>query len=439
MRRLDIDEASDALLSLRSTDVQHSQALATLERLLASLALQQPPEQQPLLDAFLSLQDSFQHNLTSILLEWLGRTIARQEQRSQAGVDVELLRSNLVRCLGLIQGLLLLHRRSQRLFARRAALEYVLAVLDFSRPSAMSSPLLSSAPANPSPVLFPPSPTPSASSPNPSAPNRPAINPAQSSPTALSLVALDTLLCALVDRPKNMRVFEQVGGLAGIVKVLKDKSVAQVVRIKVIELLYYYLLPEAPPRRSASTSSASASTSSIVDDPYIAPPALPQLLASAAGDFIPQTPVRPRHHRSQSSLLSTPSRHGSPTRPPRSTPSTPQLGSVLLEAEQGDEDGTPRAARSADLFGASSSTPRSAPTNEERTPRRSTSHPRARSRSGGPAPVEEQGREESRRAGRTTRTEKEKKELLRRVMPNVDALEERFRAMGLQEAWGEEG
>ncbi|ORY80764.1 hypothetical protein BCR35DRAFT_304345, partial [Leucosporidium creatinivorum] len=346
-------------------------------------------------------------------------------------------------------------------YARRAALEYVLAVLDFSRPSAMSSPLLSSAPANPSPVLFPPSPTPSASSPNPSAPNRPAINPAQSSPTALSLVALDTLLCALVDRPKNMRVFEQVGGLAGIVKVLKDKSVAQVVRwvarkrcsrkarsltpslhlnrIKVIELLYYYLLPEAPPRRSASTSSASASTSSIVDDPYIAPPALPQLLASAAGDFIPQKPVRPRHHRSQSSLLSTPSRHGLPTRPPRSTPSTPQLGSVLLEAEQGDEDGTPRAARSADLFGASSSTPRSAPTNEERTPRRSTSHPRARSRSGGPAPVEEQGREESRRAGRTTRTEKEKKELLRRVMPNVDALEERFRAMGLREAWGEEG
>lgn len=111
-----------------------------------------------------------------------------------------------------------------------SSLQYVLAVLDFSRPSAIASPRLSSAQANPSPVLFPPSPTPSASSPDPSGSHRPAVNPAQSSPTALSLIALDTLLCALVDRPKNMRVFEQAGGLAGIVKVLKDKSVAQVVR-----------------------------------------------------------------------------------------------------------------------------------------------------------------------------------------------------------------
>lgn len=38
---------------------------------------------------------------------------------------------------------------------------------------------------------------------------------------------------------------------------------------------------------------------------------------------------------------------------------------------------------------------------------------------------------------RVTRTEGEKKELLRQVMPNVDALEGRFRAMGLREAWGE--
>lgn len=37
--------------------------------------------------------------------------------------DAEVVRTNLTRCLGLIQGLLLLHRRSQRLFARRATLE----------------------------------------------------------------------------------------------------------------------------------------------------------------------------------------------------------------------------------------------------------------------------------------------------------------------------
>lgn len=68
MDQLDIEEAGDVLLSLKSTDVDHERALVVLERLLASLALLQPPEQQPLLDAFLSLQDSFQHNRESLPL-----------------------------------------------------------------------------------------------------------------------------------------------------------------------------------------------------------------------------------------------------------------------------------------------------------------------------------------------------------------------------------
>jgi len=46
----------------------------------------------------------------------------------------------------------------------------------------------------------------------------------------LAISALDTLLCALVDRPKNMRAFEESGGLESIVKVLKDRNVAQQVR-----------------------------------------------------------------------------------------------------------------------------------------------------------------------------------------------------------------
>jgi hypothetical protein len=52
---------------------------------------------------------------------------------------------------------------------------------------------------------------------------------------------------------------------------------------------------------------------------------------------------------------------------------------------------------------------------------------------------EDPTREDVRSVEGTTRTEEEKKELLRKVMPNVDALEDRFRAMGLREAWGEEG
>lgn len=48
--------------------------------------------------------------------------------------------------------------------------------------------------------------------------------------TRLSLAVLDVLLCGLVDQPRNMRIFEDVGGLAAIVRVLKDKSVSQTVR-----------------------------------------------------------------------------------------------------------------------------------------------------------------------------------------------------------------
>lgn len=162
-------------------------------------------------------------------------------------LDSDLMRSNLARCLGLIQGLLLLHRRSQRLFSRRSSIEvsgtgvslnlfsdvkkplqYLLVILDLARPSHVASPLLPSAFPNPSPVLFPPSPSPASSSSPPRAEESPEL--AAHSPTALAMSALNTLLCALVDRPRNVRAFERAEGLAGIVKVLKDKSVAQVVR-----------------------------------------------------------------------------------------------------------------------------------------------------------------------------------------------------------------
>lgn len=96
----------------------------------------------------------------------------------------------------------------------------------------MASPLLPSALSKPSPVLLPPSPVP----PSPSA--LPPLHhtlplPAETTQTsapALALVTLDTLLCALVDRPRNTRAFEELGGLLRVVRVLKDKNVAQVVR-----------------------------------------------------------------------------------------------------------------------------------------------------------------------------------------------------------------
>ncbi|GAA5902823.1 hypothetical protein JCM5296_002890 [Sporobolomyces johnsonii] len=336
-------DAVDSLLSLRSTPTQHARALAQLEAVVAPFALDPDPA---LLDAFLLSQDSIERNVTASLLEWLGRSLMMRQEAIQ-GDDADQIRENLVRCLGLIQGLLLLHRRSQRLFVRRASLEYVLAVLDLVRLSHPPSPLPSATPLA-SPVVFPASPAFRTS--DPFAASAATENTAAVGAVHLALAALDTLLCALVDRPKNMRAFEEIGGLTSIVKVLKDRNVAQVVRIKVIELLYYYLLPETskpasgltyPPSPDSSfATSTSASTMSTLSSAAFANAKLPNLLATAAGDFVPQTPVKPKptprsrppstnRFTSESlvnggsesgSASSASSREGSPIRTPRRTP-----------------------------------------------------------------------------------------------------------------------
>lgn len=61
MFQVTIAEASDALLSIRSTLQQHSHALAALEQCLARLALD-GLNQTSTLDAFVKLQDNFRFN-----------------------------------------------------------------------------------------------------------------------------------------------------------------------------------------------------------------------------------------------------------------------------------------------------------------------------------------------------------------------------------------
>lgn len=47
---------------------------------------------------------------------------------------------------------------------------------------------------------------------------------------SLSLSALDTILAALADRPRNIRAFEDIGGLAEVVKLLRAKHASKAVR-----------------------------------------------------------------------------------------------------------------------------------------------------------------------------------------------------------------
>ncbi|BGP05494.1 hypothetical protein JCM10049v2_001300 [Rhodotorula toruloides] len=531
---------TDTLVSLRSTRDQHAAALAQLETLVASLVLD---PQHPLLSAFLRFQDSFDRNVTVTLLEWLGRELAGGQDFGGAHYSEGW--TNIVRCLKLVQGLLLLHRPSQRLFARKSSLEYLLAVLDMSRPHPPNSPLLSSPKPAPSPVLFPPSPF---SSPNLASATAPSVLPT----TQLALAALDTLLCALVDRPKNMRKFEENGGLSAIVKVLKDKNVPQAVRIKVVELLYYYLLPEAnnplspgPPSPDSSFSSLARSTLStlrfrspdacqaegpVVDAIRSAPALLavrPVLLLRLVSRLIPDAHSTPHnalslaeygfalHPDGDADSSSTSSCTGSQAstlsrrffllftpRPVLSTapipatlynsggrrvfyssikPGSPTVGSAVLiqqllhsaipsAIDSSARAPTPRPPRirlskdSNDADAEDMHPPRRprpvsfiAPPTLAPAPERETRHSRSRStvdlasfaattgtssssgstsssssRSTAPTSVASSGPSPALDARpRHVRTEQEKKELLRKVMPNVEALEDRFRAMGL--------
>ncbi|KAM0749642.1 hypothetical protein T439DRAFT_35837 [Meredithblackwellia eburnea MCA 4105] len=360
-----------------------------------------------------------------------------------------MMRGHLTRCLALIQGFLLLHRKSQRLFARRAPLQYIIFVLATTRASHLSSPVIPSNATVPSPVMLPPSPTPPTPSRNTPTPSQKGVSPQNvNSPAALALAALNTLLCALVDRPRNLRTFEDVGGLSAIVKVLKDKTVAQPARIKAIEVLYYYLLPERPSQREsrsssrASTSSTSSTASRLAPNPFTDRPELPSLLATATSDFVPQTPVRPRHghsrHRSKASLSSRSSFEDSGTEGIKEEDGTPKP-SRSSQASRPPNDETPRRTRKPPEVVVLQSTANGKLGPALSSPGMLFAPPQSPSETtsttGDTTDVfsngtKDRGRSTSPRE-RTTRTTDEKRELLRTVMPNVEALEHRFEAMGL--------
>ncbi|GAA5969004.1 hypothetical protein JCM8115_000274 [Rhodotorula mucilaginosa] len=513
-------DAIDDLLSVRSSPARQTAALANLEAVVARLAVD--PAAPPLADAFLRWQDSPSRNVAATLLEWLGRLVVRNDLSAESLLR-ENIGSDVLRCLRLLQGVLLLHRPSQHFFARKATHEILLALLELARPNNPNTPLLGTPKPQPSPVLFPP--TPAAS---PSLPSEAYSAPAQAElPTQLALAVLDTLLCGLVDHPKNMRTFESVGGLGAIVRVLKDKSVSQAVRIKVIEMLFFYLMPEATPSASSSSDlnplAASHAATPTLDSNVLAhPEQLPDLLSGAA-DFIPQTPVKSRvrpppasssRERRESPAQS--SREGSPTRSPRlSKRADPSPSDWLPETTppRGHHAGhhgdtlerrrtpcTPRGRRATAVRPEKSQDAPATQAEVTRSPIRSTSgHRRTQSavadgtlpnlrppasgersssssldrtsevvrtdmpppprpssvrhasstvrrtvsQPSAPQPVNPPSTPRAAREGAGAghrfqsrspyvRSRSEKKELLRQVMPNVDALEARFKAMGLE-------
>lgn len=129
-----------------------------------------------------------------------------------------------------LQGLLLLHPPSRRIFGRESRMNLLLDLLD--------------------PY------------------NCPAIQSA----------ALLVLVTALVGTPQNTRAFEHMDGLLTITNLFKDDETVKGVKVKLLEFLYFYLMPEGPecdesPRSSSRLVGAFARRSSTVsgDDGGSAP------------------------------------------------------------------------------------------------------------------------------------------------------------------------
>ncbi|KAL5488252.1 hypothetical protein ACEPAI_6360 [Sanghuangporus weigelae] len=228
-----IEIALDKLVSPRSPVSSQKDALTTLEHTLAECLLTDKRHLvQSELDVFLQLQDSFQCNLASRLLLWLGcrtetlmklgdrRTNTSGDREEEFGEITTLV----IQALSLLQGVALMHKPSKEFLCRRSSIEVFVDLLSICRhASARSFANLANA-----------SPTKSAS------------NDYPWDPTLVSAV-LDTLLCILVDAPTALRCFEEVKGIEHIVKVLKRPTIPKDVRIKCLEFLYFYLMDESTP------------------------------------------------------------------------------------------------------------------------------------------------------------------------------------------------
>ncbi|KZF23619.1 cell division control protein 14 [Xylona heveae TC161] len=147
--------------------------------------------EDPAFREFFKLQEGFQWNVALRLISCLERLLGKGSNGQN-----DLL---IIATLDLIQGALLLHPPSRCLFAREIYMNLLLDLLD------------------------------------------PCNCPAIQSSTLL------TLVCALLDQPRNTRTFEILEGLLTVTSLFKMRSTSREVKIKLVEFLYFYLMPETAP------------------------------------------------------------------------------------------------------------------------------------------------------------------------------------------------
>lgn len=212
--RRNLDFALDQLTSRPATQRANwhatTRSLEVIEALLSSISLRNdtggaatssgevalPGKDNALYGWFLSLQDTFHSNVASHLVGFIQHMVGVlssevEEDEREQGVRW------ICQSLYLLQGCLLLHAPSRALFSRRAHMTLLVNFLDGECPE------------------------------------------------EIHMDAIQTLVAALVDRPDNLRTFEDVDGLSSISKLFLHEGTTHRVKVKVLEFLYFYLIPEA--------------------------------------------------------------------------------------------------------------------------------------------------------------------------------------------------
>ncbi|KAF1729963.1 Cell division control protein 14 [Beauveria bassiana] len=146
--------------------------------------------QDPAFREFFKLQEGFEWNVGLRLISTLDRLMAKG---SDGQNDLLILSA-----LDLLQGAMLLHPPSKGLFQREQNMNLLLDLLEpFNCPAIQSATLL-------------------------------------------------TLVVALIEMPRNTRVFEGLDGLLTVTSLFKSRSTSREVKLKLVEFLYFYLMPETP-------------------------------------------------------------------------------------------------------------------------------------------------------------------------------------------------
>ncbi|GAO47459.1 cell division control 14, SIN component [Saitoella complicata NRRL Y-17804] len=215
---------SSAFDRLSSYDPAHIHGgLKQLDTLLAKLCLGPGKEgaiptsfSDPAIRAFLTLQDSFQYNAASILLQTTNHLLSQPQNP-----HTSLL---LLFTLSTLQGLLLLHPPSRHLFSRESSMNTLLDLLELEVSLEDGG--------------------------------------GDVSEGRLECAVVQTLVCVMVDEWDNVRLFERLGGLATITGLFRRGTTPHVVKLKILEFLYFYLIDETSPRlRSVGAGSVDSGKS----------------------------------------------------------------------------------------------------------------------------------------------------------------------------------